>query len=73
MPARVAGEIDLLADLDRFDLDPGAGALEDVEGRGHDLRADPVAVRDRDGDLGAHAVLSGETGILWEGSRSPLM
>ena len=45
MPA-VLPEINLLADLDRFDVEARAGFLQDVEGRSHDLRPDAVAVGD---------------------------
>ena len=50
IPAVNATEVDLLADFDGFLLNARAGGFHDVEGRGHDFRADAVAVRDGDGN-----------------------
>ena len=50
MPAVIAAQVDLLADLDRFNLDARAGGFHDVERGGHDFGADAVAVRDGDGN-----------------------
>ena len=61
MPARVAAQIDLFADLDVFDVEPRAGLFEDVQRGVHDFRADAVAVSDRDGGLVRHlSLLSAE-------------
>ena len=46
MPDADAALVDLLADLDRLDVDARAGFLEDMQRRVHDFRADAVAVRD---------------------------
>ncbi len=50
----VAGEVDLLADLDLLDVEARAGLLQDVERRGHDLGADAVAAGDGDGNWVRH-------------------
>ncbi len=44
----VAAQVDLLADFDGFDVDARARFPQDVQGGGHDLGADAVAVRDGD-------------------------
>ena len=48
--------VDLFADLDDLRGDACAGALEHLEGRGHDLGTDPVAVGHRDGGVVGHAI-----------------
>src|SRR5687768_5401597 len=43
---RVSGEIDLFADIDRFDFEGRSRAFENLECGGHDLRPNAVAVCD---------------------------
>ena len=57
MPAGVARQVDLLADLDLLDGEPRAGRLEDRERRVHDLGADAVAAGDGDGNARPPRVL----------------
>ena len=54
----VAAQVDLLADLDGFDVKARAGGLQNVQGGGHDFGADAVAVRDRDGGFSGHREIS---------------
>ena len=46
--------VHLLADFDRFNCKPRAGGLDDAQRRPHDLGANAVAMRDRDGNRICH-------------------
>src|SRR6185436_9487175 len=50
----IPGEVNLLADVYRFYLEVRAGFLENMQGGGHDLRADAVAVCNGDRDRLRH-------------------
>jgi hypothetical protein len=51
---RVAAQVNLLADLYRFDLQRRARRFQNVKRRVHNFRADAVAVRHRDGNVLCH-------------------
>src|SRR6185437_2353787 len=50
----VSGQVNLLADVYCFYLEVRPGFLENMQGGGHDLRADAVAVRNGDRDRLRH-------------------
>ena len=48
MPERITRQVNLLADIDRFDIEGGASGLQNVQRRSHNFRPDAVAVRHSD-------------------------